>query len=150
MPKMKDLGINVIPETMRPPECLPFTAGGCTNFTHPCFGCTHLTNPCLGCTHFLTMPCALNTFVTVCTAGTETTIITTINPTTPQILAGGGLTRESIATLKEQLQQQIALLDEHAKTIGPKTAAEIDARESVLKAELADLASRRSDLKKSK
>ena len=27
MPKMKDLGINVIPETMRPPECLPWTVG---------------------------------------------------------------------------------------------------------------------------
>jgi hypothetical protein len=139
MPKMKDLGINVIPETMRPPECLPLTAGGCVLHT--------TITICFGCTHFLTMPCALNTFVTVCPAGTAT-IITTINPTTPQFLAGGGLTHESIATLREQLLQQVAVLDEHAKTIGPKTAVEIDARESVLKAELADLASRRSQLKK--
>jgi hypothetical protein len=150
MPKMKDLGINVIPETMRPPECLPGTVGPvCTAAgvtLQQCFLHTTAT-VCFGCTHFVTMFCG-NTFVTVCTGNTE--IIITINPTTPQFQAGGGLTHESIAQLKEQLQQQIALLDEHAKTIGPKTAAEIDARESQLKAELADLASRRSDLKKSK
>ena len=149
MPKMKDLGINVIPETMRPPECLPWTVGPvCTAAgvtLHQCVLHTTATI-CVGCTHFLSMPCALNTTVTVCTAGTETII--TINPTTPQFLAGGGLTHESIATLREQLLQQVAALDEHAKTIGPKTATEIDARESVLKAELADLASRRSQLKK--
>src|SRR3954449_5179130 len=80
MPKMKDLGINVIPETMRPAECLPMTVGpvclpgGVTiDVCHPtscgvspaayqstatCIpnscgvacGCTHITNPCFGCT----------------------------------------------------------------------------------------------------
>ena len=78
MPKMKDLGINVIPETMRPAECLPLTVGpvclpgGVTiDACHPtscgvspaayqstatCIpnscgvacGCTHITNPCFG------------------------------------------------------------------------------------------------------
>jgi hypothetical protein len=193
MPKLKDLGINVIPETMRPPECLPLTVGpvcvpgGLTleayQSTATCIpnscglacACTHITNPCLGCTHVVTA-CFTHTTITVCytgsmctahsliticrtgsvcpggsicTGGTEPTIFT-ITPTTPQIQAGGGLTRESIAQLKEQLQAQIAQLDEHAKTIGPKTADEIDAREKQLKAELDDLATRRSDLKKSK
>jgi len=169
MPKMKDLGINVIPETMRPPECLPNTACGCTRITNPCLHCTHIVTFCV--THTTITLCFTGTQCTVhsaiftptvcpgitaiCTGGTEPTIIT-ITPTTPQInpvtpqFQGGGLTHESIALLKEQLHEQIALLDEHAKTIGPKTADEIDAREKQLKAELADLASRRSDLKKSK
>lgn len=249
MPKMKDLGINVIPETMRPPECLPWTVGpvcvpggftrdaGCfptscgvspaaaafqstatcvpnscgmapeafqstatcipnscgvaanpaafqstaTCIPNSCgvaCGCTHITNPCLGCTIAITYPCATHTTITVCanlshclphsypcfgctrvvslpcfthtlvcTGGTTPEI--TVTPTTPQ-LQGGGLTRESIAQLKDQLQQQIAQLDEHAKTLGPKTADEIDAREKQLKAELDELATRRSDLKKSK
>ncbi|MEA2338018.1 MAG: hypothetical protein QOE82_2025, partial [Thermoanaerobaculia bacterium] len=223
MPKMKDLGINVIPETMRPPECLPLTVGPvcppgsatfevchmytgpgpvCTPFGfthHPgCFptscgvspmaaachptscgvspaaaafqstatcipnscgvapdaaafqstatcipnscgvacGCTHITNPCIGCTIAVTFQCITHTTITVCHTGTICpggtcpggSICTTgsigtitITPTTPQ-LQGGGLTRESIAQLKDQLQQQIAQLDEHAKTLGPKTS----------------------------
>jgi hypothetical protein len=260
MPKIKDLGINVIPETMRAPECLPWTVGpvclpggftrdagcfptscgvspaanfgctcntniqhtnaavamdpgctcqtniqytnaavamnpGCTcntNIQHTnaavafqstatCIpnscgvacGCTHITNPCLGCTMLHTVVncvthttiticytgshCAANSTITVCNTGsicpggsictTGSVGTITITPTTPQI-QGGGLTRESIAQLKDQLQQQIAQLDEHAKTLGPKTADEIDAREKQLKAELDDLATRRSDLKK--
>jgi len=231
MPKMKDLGINVIPETMRPAECLPWTIGPvCTpnGFTRDpgCFptscgvspaaqadafqstatcipnscgvapaafqstatcipnscgvacGCTHITNPCLGCTNIPTVAaCAAHTTITICYTGSVclphsyqcfgctravslcfthtldctggTTPAITITPTTPQI-QGGGLTRESIAQLKDQLQQQITQLDEHAKTLGPKTSDEIDAREQQLKAELADLATRRNDLKKSK
>jgi hypothetical protein len=143
-------------------------------------GCTHITNPCLGCTIAVTVPCVTHTTITICYTGSHClphslltcatgTIIChtgsicpggsicttgsvgtiTITPTTPQ-LQGGGLPRESIAQLKDQLQQQIAQLDEHAKTLGPKTSDEIDAREKQLKAELDDLATRRSDLKKSK
>jgi len=217
MPKMKDLGINVIPETMRPPECLPWTVGPvCTpnGFTRDagCFptscgvspaaqvdafqstatcipnscgvacGCTNITNPCFGCTTAPTVAaCANHTTITICYTGSFCTVHSavtcatgtivrhtggsicpggsicftgsagtiTLTPNTPQF-QGGGLTRESIAQLKDQLQQQIAQLDEHAKTLGPKTSDEIDAREQQLKAELADLATRRSDLKKSK
>jgi hypothetical protein len=208
---MKDLGINVIPETMRPAECLPLTVGpvclpgGMTiDACHPtscgvspaafqstatCIpnscgvvacGCTG-TNPCFGCTNAPTVQCVTHTTITICYTGTHClphSLVTcatgtilpchvgticpggsicttgsvgtiTITPTTPQY-QGGGLTRESIASLKEQLQQQIAQLDEHAKTLGPKTSDEIDAREKQLKAELEDLASRRGDLKKSK
>jgi len=167
MPKMKDLGINVIPETMRPPECLPYTGCGCSHVTNPCIGCTN--NPTFQCipTH---APCVAHTTITICYAGTVTACVThttiticpggsycpggsvigtiTITPTTPQFQGGGGLTRESIGQLKEHLHQQIAQLDEHAKTLGPQTSDEIDAREKQLKAELDDLASRRSDLKK--
>ena len=82
------------------------------------------------------------------TMTTTITLTITITPTTPQFQGGGGLTRESIGQLKEHLHQQIAQLDEHAKTLGPQTSDEIDAREKQLKAELDDLASRRSDLKK--
>lgn len=65
MPKIKDLGINIIPEGMQPLEIGGGAGGacGCTNFTVNCIGCTnnptflpapcgctHITNPCLGCT----------------------------------------------------------------------------------------------------
>jgi hypothetical protein len=137
MPKMKDLGINVIPETMRPAECLPFSACACTYFTNPCYGCTRFI------THY---PCVAYTTVTLCTGGTHITIFT--DPTTPQIQVSGELTHESIAQLREQLHAQIAQLDEVARNIGPKTGEEIDAREKQLKTELDDLARRRKDLKK--
>lgn len=60
MPKIKDLGIKVIPETMRPPEMGPGGAPaacfptGCLNhtcFNHTCFECTLNITICIGCTH---------------------------------------------------------------------------------------------------
>ncbi len=242
MPKMKDLGINVIPETMRPAECLPLTIGpvchhggitinpcyggsqppcyggtqGCYGGSQPpcyggsqppcyggsqppcyggsqppCYGAT--PQPCYGGTqspcYGVTVQCITHTTITVCytgticpthsivtcptnsitpcyagsgciahttaticpggsqcTFGTQPTIIT-ITPTTPQI-QGGGLTHEAIGQLKQQLHEQIKALDEHAKTLGPQTADEIDAREKQLKTELDNLATRRSELKK--
>jgi hypothetical protein len=60
--------------------------------------------------------------------------------------AAAGLTREAIALLRQQLHQQIAQLDELAKSIGPTTAEEIEAREQQLKAELEELANRRNRL----
>jgi hypothetical protein len=165
MPKMKDLGINVIPEIMQPPECLPMSACGCTRITNPCLGCTHIVTFCVTHTtiticytgsvcpaHSITVCAGGGTICpggSICTGGTEPTIFT-ITPTTPQFQQGGGLTRESIAQLKEQLQQQISQLDEYAKSVGPRTSDEIDVREKQLKAELDELSSRRSDLKKSK
>ncbi|MCU1348546.1 MAG: hypothetical protein JWO56_1576 [Acidobacteria bacterium] len=239
MAKVKDLGINVIPETMRPQECLPWTVGpvclpggitvqaeaagaeafsAATCIPNSCgvgaeaanfgwtvggFGvphCVGVTGPCTGltydlaaeaqaevqptvitiCQHFTCgfvtcgwhscgwLTCNFGTitncgiittcnFHTICPGGTcpggsicaAATHTITIATITPQINpAGGGLTRESIAQLKEQLQQQIDALDEHAKTIGPKTSDEIDAREKQLKSELDDLAARRKSLKK--
>jgi hypothetical protein len=237
MPKIKDLGINVIPDTMRPPEigggggggggCGNFTVNciGCTNVPTfcqaPSVGCTHLTNPCIGCTDAptacictnftvncigctnnptfcqtpsncgctnITNPCigvtkgceqpsicactlaspchtggtlcgalsacggggatvcACSAVASICTGGSPTII--TITPTTPQILQAGGLTREHIATLKDQLKQHISALEEAEKSIGPRTAEAIDAREKELNSELEQLKARRSELGK--
>jgi len=68
-------------------------------------------------------------------------------PFDPTIVQQPGITLEQIAALKESLRQQIAALEEHEKTLGPKTVAEIDAREKQLNDELAQLKARRKDLK---
>lgn len=68
-----------------------------------------------------------------------------IDPTIVQ--QPGEVTIEQIAKMKEALRQQIAALEEHEKTIGPKTAEEIDAREKQLNEELAQLKARRKELK---
>ena len=254
MPKIRDLGIKVIPETMQPPGIGGGAGCGCTNFTN-CIGCTqNLTigcdpgpspciggtpclqtncqpthclpthpclptpNPCLpthpclptpnpcvpthgclptpclctnqschGCTQFPQTPClcsaitchgcSIHPFPTVCHVPTVCIAPTvcgcsalgslcqfqtqggggcgpaspvcagSIDPTIT-ILQQGGLTQEHINTLKDQLQKQIQALDEHAKTIGPKTSDEIDAREKQLNEELAQLKTRRKELDK--
>lgn len=61
-----------------------------------------------------------------------------------------GLTKEAVAELKGQLEQRLKQLDEYARTLGPKTIAEVDAREKELKAELEQLAKRRKELQKKK
>ncbi|HYH09371.1 MAG TPA: hypothetical protein VEK11_20155 [Thermoanaerobaculia bacterium] len=244
MPRVKDLGINVIPETMRPPEigggggcgCTNFTncigctkdltfcactnlslCEGCTRVTNPCIGCTqnptivdcanpsvcgctrvtnpcigctdsptvcactnlslcngctHFTNPCIGCTDSPTvcactnlslcngctrhtnpcigttqLPCGCSALGSQCTAGTHTI---TITPTTPQIFQSGGLTREHIAALRDQLRQSLSALDEAEKNIGPQTVEAIDQREQEIKAELEQLSARRAELGKKK
>jgi hypothetical protein len=216
MPKIKDLGINVIPDTMRPPEIGAGGGGcGCTNITNPCIGCTTaptvgcactnftvncigctnnptfcqapshcactFLSPCIGCTHNPTFDCAqpsicactlaspchtggtlcgalsacghggatvcaCSAVASICTGGSPTVI--TVTPTTPQIIQAGGLTREHIATLKEQLRGHLSALEEAEKNLGPQTAEAIDAREKELNAELEQLRTRRSDLKK--
>ena len=201
MPKIRDLGINVIPETMRPPEiggggggkggggggdcegatyqcpagtvqtgantCYGYAqqcpAGTVVQTTNTCYGyaqqCTAGTvqsgNTCYGYAQQCTAGTAQQTTNTCygdagqCTAGTLVT-------TSPHLVhaaaaqtgqaAAAGLTREAIAVLRQQLQQQIAQLDELAKSVGPTTAEEIDAREQQLKAELEELANRRNSL----
>lgn len=210
MPKMKDLGINVIPETMRPPEigggggwgCTGTTCGGisCTGITNPCIGCTqNLTwcvctepSPCGSCTQQITAcictdlsacgsctqqitacictdlsacgtrslcgfcsaaisacrqaSCACSAVASICTGGSPTVI--TIRTGTPQELGGGGLTRENIAQLREQLNQQLQALDEAEKNLGPQTVEAIDAREREIQQELEQLKARRASLKK--
>ena len=177
MPKIRDLGIKVIPETMQPPEigggafcahtclagtlqpcpggtlqpcglthnCLTPTPCNCT-FHITCVGCTHYVS-CIGCTHlgavtiqpcqFLTQGGGCGAISPVCGGSIDPTIVQT-----------PGITREQIAALKDQLQKQIAALDEAAKSVGPSTALEIDAREKQLNEELAQLKSRRKELEK--
>jgi len=174
VPKIRDLGIKVIPETMRPPEvggggCGCTALSACGGFTVNCIGCTqnptvqpcafhtiqqcplHTIRPCFGCTIVISHPCACTHiasipcwgsggcgFSPVCGGSIDPTVIQDPNV----------LTLDQVATLREQLQQQIAALDEHAKTLGPKTAAEIDAREKQLNDELAQLKARRKDITK--
>jgi hypothetical protein len=237
MPKIKDLGIKVIPETMRPPEaggggagCGFFTCGvspaaaraclptqGCSDCTvqqfsicgtSPGGGCSDCTNvpfsicgttPGIGCSDCTIVPfsicgttphgctdCTVVKFSICGTTGggcTDCTVIPfsicggtgcgpsfcactplphtgagcgpsvacrlgTIRVTfDPTIWQQPGITVEQIATLKESLRKQIAALEEHEKTLGPKTHAEIDAREKQLNDELAQLKARRKDLK---
>jgi hypothetical protein len=228
MPKLKDLGINVIPETMRPAEIGGGGGGGacgCTRITNPCIGCTqNLTwcacteptpcgsctqqitacicteaSPCGSCTQQitacictdlsacgsctqqlttcactqaspcggatacactnLTAACVNNTFIgcrqatcacsaiaSICTGGSPTII--TIRTGTPQELPGGGLTRENINILRQQLNESLRALDEAEKNIGPQTLEAIDAREKEIQQELDQLKARRASLKK--
>lgn len=185
MPKIKDLGIKVIPETMRPPEQ---GGGGCGNLTLQCINATHCLptiQPCVGCTlqvsclpthqcggcslHFSCLPTHQCFGCTLIVSQCPLHSVWCNNPTvggggcgaispvcggsmTPTIqltptIQQGGITHEHVAALKEQLQQQIAALDEAAKSIGPQTSAEIDAREKQLNQELANLKERRKNIK---
>jgi len=215
MPKLKDLGINVIPETMRPPEIGGGGGGACacTNFTVNCIGCTqNLTvcactepspcgsctqqitacictnaSPCVGCTQQITacictdrsacgsctqqitacictdfsvckwnsvcnhwtqptIVCACSAVASQCTGGSPTVI--TLTPTTPQLGAAGGLTREHINALREQLNESLKALDEAEKNIGPQTLEAIETREREIQQELEQLKARRASLKK--
>ena len=173
MPKIRDLGINVIPETARPPEIggggCGYTWGACTptpqctpspfHFTYGCHGgaytppnCTPSpgTNPTDVCDYGYGRP--PNCTPSPGTQPTEACYYRTPN-CTPSPGTNptwechpGGLTLEACNQLKQQLQRQIEQLDELAKNLGPKTAEEIDAREAELKAELEELARRRSQL----
>jgi len=141
MPKIKDLGIKVIPETMRPLEaaggagcgasvqaaiCPAFSHCGCTIriFTPWCGWCSyHHSCWCSFVSPVAQQQCPLQSVV--CQFGTQGG--GGCGPASP--VCGGSiidgtivqqpveLTRESISALKEQLQQQIAKLDEHAKTL---------------------------------
>ena len=181
MPKIKDLGIKVIPDTIRPLEanggagCGTFTVNcigctiavtvpqpcGCTNITNPCLGCTqnitfqqcplNTIKPCFGCTVVISHPCACTRIASIpCGWGSGGCGFSpvcggSIDPTIVQ--DPRALTLDQVNALRNQLQQQIAALDEHAKTLGPKTAEELDAREKALNEELANLRTRRKDLK---
>lgn len=174
MPKIKDLGIKVIPETMRPPEigggaggcggvtfcqhgtqCLP-TVQPCVPTFHPCLpthncllpthcsGCTLIVS-CFGCTQWGATACQFHTFGGGGCGAISPVCGGSIDPT---ILQQPSITHEQIAALKDQLQKQIAALDEIAKTAGPATIQEIDAREKQINEELAHLKARRKEIDK--
>jgi|SRR6185436_3530844 len=221
MPKIKDLGIKVVPETMKPPEV--GGGGGCTDCTVQAFsicggtrGCTDCTQQAFsicggtqqqtcsdctfqafsicggtqqGCTDCTFQAfsicggtgCRLGTLggCTDCTVqpfsicggtgcGFRSFCACTNRPTffcgpisagcgaisricagsiDPTIVQQPDITREQIAALKDSLRKQITALEEHEKSLGPKTVEEIDAREKALNEELAQLKARRKDLK---
>jgi hypothetical protein len=152
----------------------PITCIGCTQLHTPCFtptpchGCTAHPTPCIPTPCITPSPCHGCTLIVSCGACTNPATPICVVPTVGGggcgaispvcggsiidpgtiVQQGGGLTQEHINTLKDQLQKQIQALDEHAKTIGPKTSAEIDAREKQLNDELASLKTRRKDLEK--
>jgi hypothetical protein len=210
MPKIRDLGINVIPDMTRPPEigygggcgatpqCGPNTQrtdatctatdtgyyAGCPGLTFASADCCPAASNMYGnygeytcgatrvtCSEgwrwgMYTCGATRGTCSPQCTPTVKCSeqqctptygCTPTVIPCTPTVndpspfchpKGTGGLTRESIAQLKAQLQQQIEALDEYAKSIGPKTAEEISAREKELQAELEELARRRKDLGK--
>lgn len=215
MPKIRDLGINVIPETMRPPEIGPGGGGGGCQNSVQCPTTTFPTTP-----WGMHPGCPTGTFTITGGGGCGSTqnCPTTTFPTTPLVMGGtgcpggtfthtgawwanaaqvheqpyqpatgcpggtlthtgwanaaykdvdytgcpggtltrpseftcwesGGITREWIERLKQELQKYIAKLDEWEKSIGPKTLEEIEAREKQLQAELEDMARRRKEFK---
>jgi len=199
MPKVKDLGVTVVPEkggvgrctddsnacssctnemarlTIMPrpgagcSDCtmVPFSICGTTPGPRPCTDCTMVpfsicgTSPqfCTDCTHVAFSICGTSPIGPACRFQTH-------NPWTPcggtwqtpcggswgdpwgRPAGGGGLTQQSIDQLRQQLQAQLAQLDEVEKQLGPQTAEEIDAREKELNAELAKLKGARAKLKK--
>jgi hypothetical protein len=167
MPKIKDLGITVLPEGMRPLEIGGGAGGacGCTNVTNPCLGCTpnlvtwcggcsFITNPCLGCTQAVTITacgsgCTFNS-PCLCTHNASRPCIggtrfpTDITDHTP-VLQPGTLAATDIAALRQQLKARMDALDAHEKALG---AEHFDAREQELQKELEQLQARRADLKK--
>jgi hypothetical protein len=202
MPKIRDLGINVIPETMRPPEMGAGGGCGCTNLTNPCLGwtappcdpmscgvspaaqaphgCTYLSYCTIaggtqcGCTHLsycgVVTACTIVgashcgcTHFSLCGFGTACGHVSFCGPAScgcthfsfcpggshPVSLqcGEGGISLDQIKQLRQQLQDQLTQLDEHAKSLGPKTAQELDAREKEITEELASLKARRKELK---
>lgn len=160
MPKIKDLGINIIPEGMKPLEIGGGAGGacGCTNITNPCIGCTggfntvpggcgctHITNPCIGFT------CGFPTRI-ACRWGTcgitwrtcRWTQTIEITPDTP-VINPGTLRAEDVAAVRQQLKERLDALDAYEKTLGTE---HFDAREQQLQKELEQLKARKSSLKK--
>lgn len=135
MPKVRELGVTVVPEGFGP---VGIGGGGC-GVTNPCLLCTQNVTVCGG---FSQWACARITLCTDCT-----TQAFSICGTTPNRQPQAGLTQESIRQLRAQMQQQLAALDEVEKNLGPKTEEEIAARENELQQELERLRARREELK---
>lgn len=174
MPKIKDLGINIVPGTMRPPEV--GGGGGC--------GLTRVQSDCNCISDWMaaragggmmadTVPtCScecMPTFTPVCSqcdcisnvaAGMAARMPHSQCNCVSRCIAHSygllvtpdpkrfGLSRQDIADLKAQLQQAMANLEEAEKDLLPKTLEEIDAREKELQSELEALQARRNELKK--
>ena len=151
MPKIKDLGVKVIPETMRPPEMGLGGGGHCFNNTfNPCVNLTHCTGcSFVQCSGQLTITWK---FTPVACLGTRIWGISPVcgGSMTPIIDPGGDLTftREGVGLLKEELHRSLEVLEVYEKTLGPQTAEAIDARLRELEGERTQLNQRRKELDK--
>lgn len=183
MPKVKELGVTVVPEGFGPVG-IGF-GGGCAGWTYGCYrtmictdcttqpysicgttpgpqqqwgGCTDCTTQafsicgtspgpqqCTDCTTQAFSICGTSPGPQQCTDCTTQPF--SICGTTPGPRQQQALTPESIRQLRTQLQQQLAALDEAEKQLGPKTEAEIEAREKEIQSELESLRARRDELK---
>ena len=118
MPKIKDLGIKVVPQTRRVAGrggggCGDTNALPCGEFTEP--GCgTHTITALCGPTY-----CLLCMVMTPVGCGVHTGNMCHFSPLGRQ--KQGLFTQEQIAALKEAMQEQIAALDELARSAGPAT-----------------------------
>lgn len=125
MAKVRDLGIKVIPETMRPPEMGGGAApadctNACTNAV-TCIGCTLVT--CGFVTPLPPCPCSMCSEPVTLTCRTTDGILATQQP-------------EDLSILKTHLREQLAVLEQ----------AEVALREAELNAELERLKLHRSRL----
>jgi hypothetical protein len=171
MPKVKELGITVVPQGFGPVEigrggwcgysncsdCTvqPFSICGgtqqCIRVTlqQPCgrtvcTDCTQQPFSICGGTH----PCAGGTVCTDCTQQPFSICGGTPPPQVRQ--ADPRLTKAQIDQLRAQLKQQLETLEEHEKSLLPKTLEGLDAREKEIAAELEQLKGVRSQLSKKK
>src|ERR1700682_290187 len=113
MAKVRDLGIKVIPETMRPPE----VGGGAA--PADCNECTNALTVCLPVT------CGFVTPLPPCPCSLCSEPVTLTCRTTDGIRVAAAQSPEELAILKTQLREQLAILER----------AEIALREAELNAE---------------
>jgi hypothetical protein len=105
MPKIRDLGIKVIPDTMRPPEVGGGGGGGCKAGTNQQCHAT-IVVLCDGGT------CDFPTITFTCCPGT-------CDPTST-VDYGYEWSRDAVKQLKEHLRQRLAKLEEYEKNLGSK------------------------------
>jgi hypothetical protein len=168
MPKIRDLGVKVIPETMRPLEmgdggctvsgcdascdCSSPSCGQCTNAT--CGQCTAMTKchctraitlcaghtlvGCGGCTLILTCFCSRSIW---CQGATNCGAISPVCTASidPTIGPWQPISQEQVDALRTQLKAQLTALDDYEKGIETQTRTMLDAREKELNDELAKL-----------
>jgi hypothetical protein len=160
VPKLKDLGIKVIPDTMRPPEqgggfggCGCTLIGGCTGVVSNIVGAPHTIEYACGACSYQPSQIDPRVLCNRCTFPGTVPIDwgrwptgwpgpTCSDPVNPAVL-----TNEHIRIMRETLQKQLAAVDEYAKSVAPKTAQEIDARVNVITEELNQLKARRKEVK---
>jgi hypothetical protein len=150
MPKIRDLGVKVIPETMRP---LEVGQGGCDCSNPVTFicGCSNPITIYCGCSNWATCgaTCGCSDPVTcgACTAFTcfcsrPDTVIGVCAVTIPT----WGVDRNQVAALKEALRNRLEEIERFEATLGPQSTDDVEARETEIKAELERLKTRRKEL----
>jgi len=108
MPKIRDLGIKVIPETMRPPEIGRGGGGGCNAGTYP------------ECGYTIVVLCDTGTTCTGCGDTTLTCCPGSCGGTSQDHGKDSDWKPEAVARLKEYLRERLAQIEEYEKSSGSK------------------------------